>query len=955
MPVGVAGQLFIGGECVTRGYLGRAEQTAQQFLPDPFGSEAGARLYRTGDLVRYEADGTLLFLGRCDEQVKIRGHRVEPGEIEAALTEHEAVRECLVMLREDAAGEARLVAYCVCGEEELPPVNELRSFLSERLPAHMLPAAFVAVETWPLTAHGKVDRKQLPAPEPGRTTTAYTAPRTSIEQRLAAIWAEVLGVERVGVDDNFFDLGGHSLLATQVISRVRDRFKIEMPLRTLFEAPAVGLLAAKVAAQLREQGNVELEGPTARPRNAEGMPLSFAQQRLWFIQQLEPESVAYHIPGAVRLRGSLAVRELEQSLNEIVARHESLRTVFPSTQGQPLQQVLDRVEWRLNELDLTTLIGEEQERKVAAILRSEIGTAFDLSTGPLFRIVLVRLAADEHVLLVVLHHIIADGWSMEVLLRELVSLYESRLHGELSSSPELSVQHVDYAQWQREWLSGDVLDQQARYWTGQLADAPPILELPIDAPRLARKSLRGSTRAFSLEESLTERLRKIGRENETTLFMTLLAAFNLLLYRHTGQSDIVVGTPIANRTRAEIEPLIGFFVNTLVLRTKLNGNPTFTELLKRVREVCLGAYAHQDMPFEKLVELLHPDRGLNHAPLFQVTFALTNAPRELSESTTLKWNILDVETETAKFDLSLQLVETEEGLRGSLQYNVDLFSRETIERLLNHYETVLRAVAESTEQHIGEIPLLNDGERKQVLEGWNWTERNYDHTRTAIALFEEQVALHPEAVAVSCDGQEITYAELNRRANQVAHYLQRQGVGLESLVAVCLDRSIEMIVGLLGIWKAGGAYLPLDPGYPRERLAFMIEDAGVRVLLTSQRLSSTLPSTNAQVVSLDSAWQESIAPLPDHNPVSDLDCSNLAYVIYTSGSTGRPKAVLVQHESLLNLLLWHQDRFNVTAADRATQLASVAFDAAVWELWPYLTSGGCVCLLPDAASQTAEE
>jgi amino acid adenylation domain-containing protein len=954
VPVGVAGELFIGGECVTRGYLGQPEKTAQQFIPDPFSAEPGARLYMTGDMVRYAPNGNLIFVGRKDEQVKIRGYRVEPAEIEAALVEHEAVRECIAMLREDVAGDPRLVAYCVCSEEAQPSVSDLRSFLAERLPVHMLPSAFVLLESLPLTAHGKVDRKNLPAPDQARATTdEYTAPRTSVETQLAAIWEEVLGVERVSINDNFFDLGGHSLLATQVISRVREGFKIKLPLRVLFEAPTVGLLAARVAAELRDQATVELEGPRVVERRPGGMPLSFAQQRMWFMQQLEPESSAYHIPGAVRLRGPLAVRELEQSLHEIIERHESLRTVFPLTAGQPLQQVLEQVEWRLGELDLSHLTAEEQEREVSAILRSQIKMNFDLSTGPLFRVTLVRMAPDEHVLLLVLHHIIADGWSMEVLLRELVSLYESRLRFERSRLPELRVQYVDYAQWQREWLSGDVLAEQERYWKEQLADAPPVLELPIDAPRLARKSLRGSTQSFFLEQSLAERLRTMSRENETTLFMTLLAAFKVLLYRHSAQTDIVVGTPIANRTRSEIEPLIGFFVNTLVLRTELNGNPSFTELLKRVREVCLGAYAHQDMPFEKLVELLQPDRGLTHAPLFQVTFALQNAPRELSESTTLEWNILEVETETAKFDLSLHLVEAEDGLRGSLQYNVDLFSKETIERLVSHYEAVLRAVAESTEQRIGEISLLEGGERQQVLEGWNWTERKYDRTRTVVELFEEQVELHPEALAVSYEGEQITYRELNRRANQVANYLQQQGVGPEVLVGVCLERSVEMVTGLLGTLKAGGAYLPLDPIYPRERLEFMLEDAGIRVLLTSEQLSSTLPATSALVVPLDSASQ--LESFPDHNPVHDLDASNLAYVIYTSGSTGKPKAVLVQHESLLNLVLWHQDRFNVTATDRATQLASLAFDAAVWELWPYLTTGGCVCLLRDAATLTAEE
>ncbi|HEX2270420.1 MAG TPA: condensation domain-containing protein, partial [Pyrinomonadaceae bacterium] len=688
-------------------------------------------------------------------------------------------------------------------------------------------------------------------------------------------------------------------------------------------------------------------------RQAGGMPLSFAQQRLWFMQQWEPESAAYHIPGAVRLKGALAVRELEQSLQDIVARHESLRTVFPATAGEALQQVVERVEWRLNELDLSELPTEEQEQQLAAIVQSHIRQPFDLSAGPLFRVVLMRVAAEEHVLLLVLHHIIADGWSMGVLLRELVSLYESRTSGEQPQLPELRVQYVDYAQWQREWLSGEVLAEQIRYWKEQLAGAPPVLELPTDGPRLARNSSRGATQSFFLDQSLAERLRKVSRENEATLFMTLLAAFKVLLCRHTGQTDIVVGTPIANRTRAEIEPLIGFFVNTLVLRTELNGNPSFTELLQRVREVCLGAYAHQDMPFEKLVELLHPDRGLSHTPLFQVTFALENARHELSKLSSLQWATVDVDIETTKFDLSLQLIEAEDGLRGNLQYNADLFNSETIERFISHYEAVLRALAESTEQRIGEIALLKGDERRLVLEGWNGTERSYDRTQTVVELFEAQVELHPEAVAVSYEGAEISYGELNRRANQLAHYLQQQGVGPEVLVGVCLERSVELVVALLGTVKAGGAYLPLDPGYPRERLAFMLEDAGIRVLLTNERISATLPATNALVVPLDSA--PAIASLPDHHPAHGLDASNLAYVIYTSGSTGKPKAVLVQHESLLNLVLWHQDRFNVTATDRATQLANLAFDAAVWELWPYLTSGGCICLLPDAAGLTAEE
>jgi amino acid adenylation domain-containing protein len=954
LPVGVIGELYIGGSGVARGYTGRPAATAEKFIPHPFSAKRGARLYRTGDLGRYLPNGEIEYLGRVDEQVKIRGYRIELGEVEEALERHESVRESVVIVRETKSGEQQLVGYVVASAEV--GVGQLRSFLAEQLPEYMVPSVIVKLEAVPLTANGKVDRKALPEPGQFASTKEYVAPRTAVEELLAVIWTAVLAgtpADQIGVHDNFFELGGHSLLATQVISRVRESFKIELPLRSLFEAPSIELLAAKVEAVLKGQPRTVAAGPEFVERRAEGMPLSFAQQRLWFIHQLDPESASYHIPGAVRLRGQLVVPVLAQSLQTIIDRHESLRTSFPSRAGQPWQEVRADVEWHLREWDLSEAAGPDQESEVAAILQSQIRLGFDLANGPLFRVVLVRLANDEHILLIVLHHIIADGWSMEILLHELTSIYEHRLRGEQAELPQLKVHYIDYALWQRDWLSGELFDEQARYWKEQLSGAPPVLELPTDMPRVVSKSLRGATQTFAFDLSLTQRVKRLSRENETTLFMTLLTAFHVLLHRYTGQTDIVVGTPIANRTRTEIEPLIGFFVNILALRSKLTGELSFKEILERVKEVCLGAYVHQDMPFERLVELLQPNRELAHAPVFQVTFALQNAPRELSRLSSLKWSTVEVETETVKFDLSLNLVDAEDGLRGAVQYNADLFTPETISRLVCHYEAVIRAAVESIHQPVGEIELLRDEERQQVLEGWNWTERKLDRTRTVVELFEEQVELHPEANAVSYEGSEITYLELNQRANQLARYLQQQGVGPEVLVGVCLERSVELVVGLLGTLKAGGAYLPLDPSYPGERLEFMLEDSGVPILLTSEKVAAILPPTNAHVVPLDS--DRVIAALPSHNPIHSLDASNLAYVIYTSGSTGKPKAVLVQHESLLNLVLWHHDRFGVTSTDRATQLASLAFDAAVWELWPYLTTGGCVCLLRDVASLNGEE
>ncbi|HIP96962.1 MAG TPA: non-ribosomal peptide synthetase, partial [Anaerolineae bacterium] len=632
------------------------------FLPLAEGTEEGigARLYRTGDLARYLPDGNIEFLGRADYQVKVRGFRIELEEIEAILSQHPAVEQAVVLAQdaEREPGEKQLVAYVVPEGETAPGIGELQGCLKEKLPAYMVPSTYVVLEALPLLPNGKVDRWALSALEGARLEqeAAYVAPRTPMEEVLATLWARTLSVERVGVHDDFFELGGHSLLATRLISRLRQTFQVEVPLQDLFESPTVAGLAERVEAALRAAEG--LETPPIEPVSRDGEPpLSFAQQRLWFLDQLAPGNLFYNIPMAVRLTGELDVEALEQSLNEILRRHEVLRTTFRAKGGKPVQIIAPELPLLLLVEDLSHLPETEREAEAGRLVQKEARRPFDLSQGPLLRARLLKLGAEEHIAVVTMHHIISDGWSMEVFIRELAALYEAFSQGRPSPLPELPVQYADFACWQREWLQGEVLDRQLAYWKEQLGNRPLMLDLPTDRPRPAVQSWRGATERFALPTELSKKLRTLSREEGATLFMTLLAAFQTLLYRYTGQEDVSVGTAIANRNRAEIEGLIGFFVNTLVMRTNLSGEPSFREVLKRVREVALGAYTHQDLPFEMLVEALQPERDLSHAPLFQAAFALQNTPMETLELPGLTLSPLDVDSGTAKFDLTLVMAE----------------------------------------------------------------------------------------------------------------------------------------------------------------------------------------------------------------------------------------------------------------------------------------------------------
>ncbi|MFB1485396.1 condensation domain-containing protein, partial [Corallococcus sp. RDP092CA] len=777
VPVGVAGELFLAGEGQARGYLLRPELTAERFLPEVYGPE-GSRMYRTGDRVRYRGDGVLEYLGRVDFQVKVRGFRIELGEVESALRQQEAVKEAVVVAKGEGA-EKRLVAYVVPKAGATLDADALKVSLRQRLPEYMVPGAVVVLEALPLNANGKVERKGLPEPEAPASTHQYVAPRTEGEAKLAAIWAEVLRVPRVGAKDDFFALGGHSLLAMQVASRVRVELASEVPLRVLFEATTVEALAARLAE------GVQHSGPrlTRTSRNAP-QGLSFAQQRLWFIDQLEPGSPLYNMPVAMRLEGTLNVDVLERALGEVVRRHEALRTTFVDGPAGPVQRVWPEVGLSMAVRDLSQAAEPERESLARERIEKEILRPFDLANGPLLRVLLLKLGEQRHVLVVTMHHIVSDGWSLDVLVREVATLYGAFAQGGASPLAPLRMQYADYAAWQRDWLQGEVLEKQLGYWREQLRGAPPALELPTDKPRPAMRAYRGAQRSVVFSRELTEALKALGRKEGASLFMVLLAAWQTVLSRYSGQDDVSVGTPMAGRTRAELEELIGVFVNTLVLRTRFAPGMTFRALVHQVRETVLGATEHQDLPFERLVEALQPVRDMARSPLFQAMFVLQNASRGPVTVQGLKMQALDLDTRTAKFDLLMQVSETAEGLRGYLEYDADLFLPETMARMVEHLRVLLEDVVARPAVAVEALSWLTEGERKQLLVEWNETKAEALVGVGMHSAFEAQARRTPESVAVDFEGRELRYAELEAKANQLARHLVKQGVKPEERVGL---------------------------------------------------------------------------------------------------------------------------------------------------------------------------
>ncbi len=939
-----SGEIAVRSRFLSPGYWRALDATSAAYVTDP--GCLDNRLFRTGEWGRMSSDGCLEHLGRRDSQVMIRGYRVETYETELALLHHPAVDHAIVLPWENNGSDKYLVGYITANTSRTPTVRELRSFLKDKIPEYMIPAAFVFLESFPITANGKVDFNALPDPSTARSApdNPLVSPRSPIEQGVAAIWSEILGVNEIGVEDNHFELGGNSLTVMQVAARVEKQFRVSLSLKQFFESPTIRGLSRAILVALGAASPTDYVEIGSAPRD-QILPLSFAQQRLWFLEQWEPDTPVYNICRAYRLVGPVDVEAMRQSGNALVERHEVLRTCFPASEGQPRQSIADALKLAVPLIDLRDMTERERIDKGLQLVNEEGKRPFNLAEGPMLRMKLIRLMDNDHILIFTVHQIICDGWSMQVLRREFWAIYEVLTKSIAASMPVPTLQYVDFALWQRQWLRNSVLDSQISYWKNRLSERLPILNLPTDYCRPIRQSFRGSRQSIVLSQSLTQELRDLARREEVTFFILLMAAFQTLLHRYVQEDDLIVGFPIANRNWTETAGLVGPFVNTLVLRADFSGEPRFREVLPRVREACLGAYAHQDLPFEKLIEELRLTRDLSRNPLFQVMFVLQIAENSLVGVQDIVTEPLEVNTGTSKFDLTLSLVERDKKLVGFVEYSTDLFDRSTILRLVGHYQTLLEGIVSDPNRRVSELPLLGEGERQQLLVELNDTKAPYPNGECIHELFEKQVERTPDAVAVACQGQQFSYGELNARANELASFLISLGVGPETVVGICVDRSLDMVVGLLGILKAGGAYVALDPSYPKERLAFVLEDANVSVVATQERFldSGRLCAVNRQhtYVCLDRDWPL-IETYSNRNPKVALKSDGLAYVIYTSGSTGTPRSVQVSHRSVVNCLLSIGGRVGLTSHDRLLAVTTISFDIAALELYLPLLWGGSV-------------
>jgi amino acid adenylation domain-containing protein len=961
LPVGAIGELCIGGDGLARGYLNRTELTAEKFVSHPF--LLGERLYCTGDLARFLPTGELECLGRLDHQVKIRGFRIELGEIETAIAAWPGIRQAVVTARDNSAGDKRLVAYVVLADGTSFEPGGLREALREKLPEYMIPASFVPLSALPLTSNGKINRQALPAP--GEADVAaeskHVAPRNAEEQALAEIWSQVLGVERVGITDTFFDLGGHSLLAVRITARAQAAWNIDLPPSIIFENPTVQLMAQAVAFAKQNAARTQrpeivpvpreeyaVSSPTQEvPAGAFVFPMSFSQQQLWVVDQLQPGSAAYNIPLAIRLEGPLNAEALQSALDSLVRRHESLRTVFRVVHGKPSQIVLAASPVTMGVEDLRQLPGHASETELRRIALQEARHPFDLSRGPLFSARLIRLADRDHVLVFNVHHICFDYSSIAVLIRDVTALYDAACRGAEPSLGALAVQYPDYAVRQRAWMQGAALDSQLAYWKNQLKGVANSFELPTDRPRGSELSFAGEFLTELFPARTLDAFESLQRREGVSLFMALLAAFEVLLYRHTNQEDVVVGASTAGRNRQSTDDLIGFFVNPVVIRSDLSGNPTFRQLLQRVRKTATEAYDNQDLPFEKLVEQLRlpPDPSRN--PLFQTMFLFQELTAGSGETAGLKWRWEAIENYTAKFDLSAYVEKRDEGLLVAFEYNTGLFEKATVQRLMEHYRVLLESMVANPDQSIARLPMLGEAERRQVVVEFNRTAADYPEKSACLhEIIERQVERTPDQIALVFEERALTYRQLNERANQLAHYLRKQGVAPGVAVGVCMERSLEMEVALLAILKAGGAYLPLDPEYPMERLAWMLDDANPPIVLSQQVVADRLPRQTIPVLRLDSEGRK-VENEAASNPGVMVKPSDLAYIIYTSGSTGKPKGVLNVHQGIVNRLLWMQSEYKLTSADRVLQKTPYSFDVSVWELfWPLMAGATLVMAQP---------
>lgn len=959
VPKGTVGELYIAGAGLARGYLGRPNLTAERFVANPYGSK-GSRMYRTGDLVRWRGDGSMDYISRADHQIKIRGFRIELGEIEAKLIHHPDIEQAVVIVREDHPGDKRIVAYIVRSLDAPVNIMEIREFVGSGLPEYMIPSAIVEMNELPLTPNGKLNRKELPVPDL-TTLVSDRAPRTPQEEIVSDLFAEVLGLSRVGIDDSFFNLGGHSLLASILMVRIRDTFGVEIGIGKLFETPTVSGLVK----QLSNGRSARL--PVKKAHRPEQVPLSFAQRRLWFLHRLEGPSPTYNIPLVVELSGEIDTRALEAAINDVVVRHETLRTVFPVTSGTAHQYVLDS-----SEVHVELLVSHIYEAELEAEIFIATRYSFNLAKEPAICAQLFTMAPDKHVLVLLLHHIAGDGWSLTPLTRDLTAAYVARSKGVEPNLSQLPVQYADYAIWQENLLGSEsdensLANEQMDYWKETLANLPDQLELSTDYPRPLESSYRGGTIEFSINPEMHQRLLDLARENGVSLFMVLQSGLTALLTRLGAGNDIPIGSPIAGRSDDALSDLVGMFINTLVLRTDTSGDPTFRELLDRVRRVNLHAYEHQDLPFERLVEVLNPVRSRSRHPLFQIMLALQNTPDPKLEFPGVQSNLKLYSVGASKFDLTIEFREVHaengspDGISGFLEYSTDLFKRETAEMLIYRLLRLLDGAISEPNQHIGLLDILAPDERQKLLVDWNGSSEEIEQTSIP-ALLEEQVRKYPHNIALVYGDTSLTYEAINEKANQLAHLLIAKGIGPEQFVALAMPRSLEMVVGLIAVLKAGAAYLPLDPEYPNDRLTFMLQDAQPACVLTSSSVATKLPEMHdiRQIIldeesTIEELVQHSTLNPTDSDLIQSLSPLNSAYIIYTSGSTGVPKGVVVPHQNVIRLFASTEHWYQFNSEDVWTMFHSYAFDFSVWEIWGALLHGGKLVVVPHSISRSPEE
>ncbi|TCP66052.1 non-ribosomal peptide synthetase [Baia soyae] len=944
VPAEVVGDLYIAGIGVGKGYINDPERTAKSFMEDPF--VAGEMMYRTGDRGYFRVDGSIKFLGREDFQVKVRGIRVELGEIEATLLKHENVKEAVVLLREDTPGNKRLVAYVVMKADPSAGIKyELREHLKEWLPLYMVPHFFMILEQLPLNQNSKLDRQALPAPSGSRPDlgTEYVEPRNEMESYLAGVFEDVLKMEEVGIYDDFFELGGDSISATLVMTRLRRTVQPNIPLKVLFDLKNI----ANLACYVQENGwSLMLEGFAGMQRvnRDQELPLSFAQERLWFIHKLDEDKPTYNEPVAYRICGDLQIVALQTAVHEMVQRHESLRTTFITVEDHPVQFIAREGKIELPLEDLSSVPAERREVTLQMALTKESRIPFRLDQSPLVRTKLFRVDAEEYVLLINMHHIITDAWSGVLFLEELGILYDATLKKKANPMDELSFQYADFAAWQRGWLQGPSLEEQVDFWKQELAGELPVLQLPTDFPRPAVQTFEGDRFYFQLDVELVDQIKRLGQQNEASAYMVLLASFNTLLHRYSRQREILVGSPIANRNYPGLEQMMGFFVNTIIVRSHYSGDCTFQEYLHQVKDRCLNIYNHQDVPFEQLVRELQPERNPAYSPLVQVVFAFQNKLEEVLHLTDLQVSAVDVNTRTARYDLTLFLTETKQGeYAGIFEYNTNLFKQETMERLCENFTTLLEHIVADSTQSLAQLPITSDKQRTDILK-WNDTQVAFPKDSTLHESIQKQVERNPDAPAVVFNAESLTYRELDKRANQVANYLIGKGVGPKRIVGICMDRSLDLVVGLYAILKTGGAFLPLDPEAPKARLRQILEDSEAVVCLSESAFQERVPHETVSTIWMDVEWSH-IEQAPAYTPTSKVAPDDPISVYYTSGSTGKPKGVVNTQIGWMNRMCWMQNHFQLKQGESVLQKTTLTFDdAAVEVFWP-LMQGGRVALI----------